>query len=131
RALDDVRRRNQGRGRKTGTRRVLFSCRFALLRAVERSRPGDDERRARVFAIASELETAWRLKEQLRAVYEERGRRAGAAALRGWYRDVEIAGIFEFTKLARTIRKSEAEILNYFTHRLTNAFAEGMIICTS
>lgn len=76
-ALDQVRRRNQGRGRKTGSKRVLFSCRFALLRAVERSRPGDDERRARVFLIAPELETAWRLKEGLRAVYDEHGRRAG------------------------------------------------------
>lgn len=124
-ALDQVRRRNQGRGRKTGSKRVLFSCRFALLRAVERSRPGDDERRARVFAIAPELETAWSLKEGLRAVYEERGRRAGGIALRRWYRDVEAAGIPEFIKLARMIRKAEPEILNYFTYRLTNAFAEG------
>ncbi|MGH2800753.1 MAG: ISL3 family transposase [Thermoleophilaceae bacterium] len=126
RSLDDVRRRNQGRGRKTGAKRVLFSCRFALLRAVERSRPGDHERRARVFAIAPELQTAWRLKEQLRAVYEERGRRAGGAALRRWYRAVELAGIPEFSKLARMIRSSEPEILNYFTYRLTNAFAEGV-----
>ena len=126
RSLDAVRRRNQGRGRKTGTKRVLFSCRFALLRAVERSRPGDDERRARVFAIAPELETAWQLKEQMRAVYDERGRRAGGAALRRWYRDVELAGIPEFIKLARMIRKAEPEILNYFTYRLTNAFAEGI-----
>jgi transposase len=125
RSLDDVRRRNQGRGRKTGATRVLFSCRFALLRAVERSRPGDDERRARVFSITPELQTAWELKEQLRAVYDERGRRAGGAALRRWYRAVEIAGIPEFIKLARMIRISEPEILNYFTYRLTNAFAEG------
>ncbi len=124
-ALDHVRRRNQGRGRKTGSRRVLFSCRFALLRAVERSRPGDDERRARIFAIAPELETGWLLKEGLRAVYEERGRRAGGAALRRWYRDVHAAGIPEFLKLAAMIRKAEPEILNYFTYRLTNAFAEG------
>jgi transposase len=125
RALDDVRRRIQGRGLKTGWRRVLFGSRFALLRAMERSRPGDEERRARVFAIAPELEIAWCLKEQLRAVYDERGRRAGETALRHWYRDVAAAGVPEFVKLARMIRKWEEEILSYFTHRLTNAFAEG------
>ena len=78
-----------------------------------------------MFLIAPELETAWSLKEGLRAVYDERGRRAGGAALRRWYRDVEDASIPEFLKLARMIRKAEDEILNYFTYRLTNAFAEG------
>ncbi|MDP9224469.1 MAG: transposase, partial [Actinomycetota bacterium] len=43
-----------------------------------------------------------------------------------WYRDVHAAGIPEFLKLAAMIRKAEPEILNYFTYRLTNAFAEGM-----
>lgn len=85
-ALDRVRARSQGRGtkRKTGWPRRLFECRFALLRGFENARVGDAERLAVVFEVFPEVELAWRLKEGLREVYEERDRDDAALALDLW-----------------------------------------------
>lgn len=127
-ALDRVRARSQGRGfkRKTGWPRRLFECRFALLRGAENARAGDAERLAVVFEIFPEVELAWQLKEGLREVYEERDPKDAALALDVWLQLVDRAGIPEFEKLAATVRNWRPEILNHFTYRMTNAYAEGI-----
>jgi transposase len=127
-ALDRVRARSQGRGtkRKTGWPRRLFECRFALLRSPENARPDDAERLAVIFAVFPEVHQAWRLKEGLREVYEARDPLDAALALDVWLQLVARAGIPEFDKLAKTVREWRPEILNHFTYRMTNAYAEGI-----
>jgi transposase len=127
-ALDRVRARCQGRGtkRKTGWPRRLFECRFALLRSSENARPDDAERLAVIFDVFPEVHQAWRLKEGLREVYEERDPLDAAVALDLWLQLVDRAGIPEFNKLAATVRRWRDEILNHFTYRMTNAYAEGV-----
>jgi len=125
-AVDQVRRRVQGRGLKKGKARKLFSCRYSLLRAIERARPGDADKLAEVFAIAPELQVAWRLKEDLRDFYACTDPQQIREALDYWYRAVEDSEIPEFQKVAKMIRNWESEVLAYFGHRMTNAFAEGI-----
>lgn len=127
-ALDRVRARSQGRGtkRKSGWPRRLFQCRFALLRSLNNARPDDADRLKVVFDVFPEVHQAWRLKEGLREVYEERDPREAALALDVWLGLVRRAGIPEFDKLAETVQRWRPEILNHFVYRVTNAYAEGI-----
>jgi len=127
-ALDRVRARAQGRGtkRETGWPRRLFQCRFALLRSPENARPEDAERLAVVFDVFPEVQRAWRLKQGLREVYEERDPHDAALALDVWLGLAERSGLPEFEKLAATVRRWSPEILNHFTYRMTNGYAEGI-----
>jgi transposase len=104
----------------------LFHCRFALLRSAENARPGDAERLEVVFRVFPEVHTAWRLKEGLRQVYAETDPVAAALALEVWLQLVRKAGLPEFDQLAATVCRWKPEILNYFTYRMTNAYAEGI-----
>ncbi|MGI8773403.1 MAG: ISL3 family transposase [Actinomycetota bacterium] len=127
-AVDRVRARSQGRGtkKKTGWPHRLFHCRFALLRSAENARPGDAERLDVVFRVFPEVHKAWRLKEGLRQVYAETDPVAAALALEVWLQLVRQASLPEFDQLAATVCRWKPEILNYFTYRMTNAYAEGI-----
>jgi transposase len=127
-ALDRARARSQGRGtkRKTGWPRRLFQCRFVPLRSHENARPDDAERLAVIFDVFPEVHQAWRLKEGLREVYAERDPRDAALALDLWLQLADRAGLPEPEKLAATVRRWKPEMLNHFTYRVTNAYAEGI-----
>lgn len=125
-ALNRVRKRLSGGGKKVGIARQLFHSRHSLLRGAERSGPKDVARLARVFEAFPELEIAWRLKELIRTLYQLECPDEIRTALDFWYRAVESSDIPEFQKLARTIKRYESEVLAYFGPRLTNAYAEGV-----
>jgi transposase len=59
----------------------------------------------------SEVTAAWQGKELLRAVYAAVGMLAARAALERFYRWAEGVGVAELSRLARTVRAWEAEIL--------------------
>lgn len=127
-ALDRVRGRCQGPGKKskTGWRRRLFQCRFALLRSADNLRPEDAERLAIVFKVFPEVHRAWRLKEALREVYQCDDVDEAALALDVWFRPVDQADIPEFNSLAKMIGWLRQELLNHFVYGMTNAYAEGV-----
>ena len=58
-----------------------------------------------------EVAAAWQGKELLRAVYAAVGRPAARAALQRFYRWRDGVGVPELSRLARTVRAWEAEIL--------------------
>ena len=59
----------------------------------------------------SEVAAAWQGKELLRAVYAAVGLQAARAALERFYRWADGVGVAELSRLARTVRTWEAEIL--------------------
>jgi transposase len=115
-AVDQTRRRVQQailghRGRKHDP---LYRIRKLLLTAAEQlSGRGRARLRAGLRAgdPTGEVAVAWQGKELLRAVYAAVGPAAARAALERFYRWADGVGVLELSRLARTVRAWEAEIL--------------------
>jgi transposase len=114
--VDQVRRRVQQatlghRGRK---RDPLDRIRKLLLTAAEQL-TGRGRARLRAGLTAGdptgEVAAAWQGKELLRAIYASDGRTAARAALERFYRWADGIGVAELSRLARTVRAWEGEIL--------------------
>jgi len=114
--VDQVRRRVQQaslghRGRK---RDPLYRIRKLLLTAAEQL-TGRGRARLRAGLTAGdpdgEVAAAWQGKELLRAIYAADGMLAARAALDRFYRWSDGIGVAELSRLARTVRAWEAEIL--------------------
>jgi transposase len=118
--VDQVRRRTQQatlghRGRK---RDPLYRIRKLLLTAAEQLTARG---RARLRAGLSsgdptgEVAAAWQGKELLRAVYAAVGMPAALVALERFYHWADGVGVVELSRLARTVKAWEAEILAWHT----------------
>jgi transposase len=114
--VDQVRRRVQQttlghRGRKGDP---LYRIRKLLLTAAEQL-TGRGRARLRAGLTAGdpdgEVAAAWQGKELLRAIYAADGMLAARAALDRFYRWADGIGVAELSRLARTVRAWEGEIL--------------------
>lgn len=76
----------------------------------------------------SQMKTAraWRLKETLRAMYQCKSWAQAEAFFNDWYRDAMRSKLEPVKKMARTIKTHLPQVLNYFIHFVTNAYAEGL-----
>jgi transposase len=118
--VDQVRRRTQQvtlghRGRK---RDPLYRIRKLLLTAAEQlTGRGRVRLRAGLAAgdLTGEVAAAWQGKELLRAVYAAAGTAAARAALDRFYHWADGVEVAELSRLARTVRAWEAEILAFHT----------------
>jgi len=118
--VDQVRRRTQQatlgyRGRKPDP---LYRIRKLLLAAAEQlTQRGRARLRAGLAAgdPGGEVAAAWQGKELLRAIYATNGMPAARAALERFYRWADGVGVAELSRLARTVRAWEAEILAFHT----------------
>jgi transposase len=125
--VDQVRRRTQQttlghRGRK---RDPLYRIRKLLLTAAEQlTSRGRARLRAGLAAgdPGGEVATAWQGKELLRAVYRAVGLPAAGAALDRFYHWCDGVQVPELSRLARTVRAWEAEILAWHA---TNGCSNG------
>ena len=114
--VDQVRRRVQQttvghRGRKHDP---LYRIRRLLITATERlTERGRGRLRAGLVAgdPTGEVAAAWQGKELLRAVYAVVGTAAARAALNRFYRWADGVQVAELSRLARTVRAWETEIL--------------------
>ena len=118
--VDQVRRRVQQatlghRGRK---RDPLYRIRKLLLVAAEQLTSRGRVRLRAGLAVGDptgEVAVAWQGKELLRAVYAANDLADARAALERFYRWSDGVGVVELSRLARTIRAWEAEVLAFHT----------------
>jgi len=118
--VDQVRRRTQQatlghRGRK---RDPLYRIRKLLLAAAEQLTSWGRVRLRAGLAVGDptgEVAVAWQGKELLRAVYAAGDLAHARAALERFYRWADGVGVVELSRLARTVRAWEAEILAFQT----------------
>ena len=116
--LDQVRRRTQQallghRGRKHDP---LYRIRKLLLTAAEQLTSRGRARLRAGLALGDptgEVAAAWQGKELLRAVYAAVGTAAARAALDRFYRWSDGVQVPELSRLARTVRAWEAEVLAF------------------
>jgi transposase len=114
--VDQVRRRTQQAllGHRGRTHDPLYRIRKLLLRAAEQlTSRGRARLRAGLAAgdPTGEVAAAWQGKELLRAVYAAGDLASARAALDRFYRWADGVQLLELSRLARTVRGWEAEIL--------------------
>jgi transposase len=130
--VDQVRRRVQQatlghRGRK---RDPLYRTRKLLLTAAEQLTSRGRVRLRAGLAVGDptgEVAVAWQGKELLRAVYAADDLAHARAALERFHRWVDGVGVVELSRLARTVRAWEAEILAFHsTKSCSNGSTEAV-----
>jgi transposase len=115
RALQEVR----------GGRRLPGNDAWLMHRNVERLRPAEGERLAQLLLSDTQLATAWRLKEDLRAIYRKRTREDASDALTAWLKEASESGLKPFQRTANSLSRWQKEVLNYWEYPITNAMVEG------
>ena len=130
-ALDEVRRRTQQaslghRGRKGDP---LYRIRRRLLTAHNRLGPGAYERMVVLLEAgdpSGEVAAAYLAKELLREVYATTVVAEAVERLERFHAHCRSAEVSELTRLARTVRIWERQVLAWHTTRLTNGPTEAV-----
>ena len=85
--------------------------------------------RGRFAALrASDLKTsrAWAIKETMRHFWEYQRKGWALRHWKSWYLWATHSRLEPVIEAARTLKRHEAGLLSYFSHRITNAVAEGL-----
>lgn len=107
-------------------KQLLARSFYLLFKASSHWTARQRDRAQVLFREFPELKHAYHLAMLFRSCYEQRQTVEKAKIqLEAWYAKVEEEQIDAFTVVAASIRIHEDTILNYFTHRSTNASAES------
>jgi len=83
---------------------------WLMQRGIERLRDAEKQHLARVLEQDPRLATAWRLKEEIRALYRAPTEAAAARALHAWVDEARRSGLPAFERTARSLRRWQTEI---------------------
>lgn len=109
-------------------KKALEGQRHLFLRNQEALSAEEEQTRATLAAAFPEIDTAWQLKEALRAWYATTSATTAAAELDVWIATVKRDGPTELRKALSAFRNWRQEILTFFDFlptRLSNGFVEG------
>lgn len=130
--VTEVRQRTQQqvtghRGRKGDP---LYGIRHLLLRGHERLTETQRQRISKALDHPDgdrwdEIACAWMGKELLRDIYQADGHAQAQEALDGFYEWVDQVNVPDLSRLGRTVRQWETEILAYHDQRYSNAKTEA------
>ena len=123
-AVDSVRKQEFAKADKE-ERKIMKKKRFLILSRQKRL---DDTKRETLYDlldINKNLYSAYILKEQALDIFDEKDEKTALKRLKRWLQNIEKAGIEQFQKSAKRIKKYMYGILNYFKYQLTNAQSEG------
>lgn len=124
-AVDEVRKREHREHRARGDE-TLARSRYLWLYAQERLPPKHQQRFAGLRAMNLKTGRAWAIKESLREFWKMPTRQEALAHWKHWYRWATHSRLKPVIKTAKNIQHKLHNVLTYFTHRITNAVAEGL-----
>lgn len=126
RAIDAVRKQEHRALRADGDD-TLLRTKYLWLHAHENL---SDERRIQLNGLLrrADLKTgrAWALKEAIRRLWSYRSRAWADKHWQRWYFWATHSRLAPMIKAARTLKAHLANVMTFFTHRITNAVAEGI-----
>ena len=123
RSLEQVTSRVQAKA-ETSDRRSLRRRR--LFTAASKDLSEEELReRDRLLEAYPALAEAWRIAQAFRGIYQARDREQATRELEALWAGVQTCGPREFCGLKHMLTHWREEILSYFTHHVTNGFAEG------
>lgn len=114
--------------RKKESQILLYRKQKLFLAASEKLAPAQQAERARIASHLPDLETAWKLKEELRTWYATASVQTAESELSAWMKRVEEQGPESLRKALPTFNRWKPEILAFFRFlptRLSNGFVEG------
>lgn len=89
--------------------------------------PKEEELLNRLFEYSPELKQAYTFREELTAIFEEDINKTEATQrIEGWQKSVTKNGLSCFDSFLTTLKNWKDEITNYFVHRHTSGFVEGL-----
>jgi transposase len=106
---------------------VLKGTRWLLLKNPENLDEGKDEksRLEEALALNKSLALAYYMKEDLRRLWEQPGKRFATAFLNDWIRRAEASGIKMLKQMAKTLAAHRAGLLAYYDAMITSGPMEG------
>ena len=124
-AVDTVRRQEQPLlGADAG--KQLKGTRFMWLYGFENLPPKWADRMKTMKDGKTRTARAWRLKELFRDFYQCENWTQAEAFFKDWYASAIRSKLEPVKKVARMIKAHLPQVLNFFIHRITNAFSEGI-----
>ena len=125
-ALEELRRSEYNRQADKVMDFDLKRGRFLLLKSNVHL---DDRGRAwiaRLKETNDDVYTAYLLKEQAIAFYEQKSKGEAEDYLKKWASACIASGLKPFVQLGKRLLRHAKSILEYFIHRVSNGFAEGI-----
>jgi transposase len=108
------------------TKAVLEGCRWTVVKNRENLSEKERARLPELYAASPELQLCHDLKDEFRAIFDLRDRQEAESWLEDWIATVEASALKPLQRFVKTLRNWWKHILNYFDHRSSNGFAEGM-----
>lgn len=124
-ALDEVRRKEHKALRARGDERLL-GTRYLWLRSQENLTEAAAAQLAPLKQATLKTARAWALKEALRTLWDSPSRAWAQRLWRRWYFWATHSRLAPMIDKAKMIERRLHNVLTYFTHRVTNALAEGL-----
>lgn len=124
-AVDTV-RKQENRALMGAGDKSLAGSKYLWLYSAENLPARHHDRFAALRAGDLKTARAWAIKESLRHLWSYRRRGWGAKHFRRWYFWATHSRLKPIIDAARTLKRHEAGLLSYFSHRITNAGAEGL-----
>ena len=106
---------------------VLKGTRWLLLKNPENLDAEKDEKRRleEALALNKSLAVAYYMKEDLRRLWEQPGKRFATAFLNDWLRRAEASGVKMLQQMARTLAAHRTGLLAYYDAMITSGPLEG------
>ncbi len=125
--IHEARRGFQKGAKDEEERGQLKGLRFLLLKNEAKLTNSDKERLKELSSFQPRLFRLWQLRQELHDWYEKNTSADEACAdLKKWKADAKKLDIKDLDKFCDTLTTWEAEITNFFHHRITSGFVEGM-----
>lgn len=125
RAVDQVRRQEAKELKREGDE-TLKGSRYLWLYGEENLPEKQQERFESLRELELKTGRAWAIKELLRELWLCPTKEEGQEHFDKWYSWAIRSRLEPIKKAARTLKTHLEQVLNYFTHRLTNALSEGL-----
>ena len=126
-ALDRIRKRVRKSVKDPEKRKAFFKYRGLLLTGLEKLSPHQKYRFCNVFLWNRELNYAYRFKESMRAIYACKDLGAASGEIDRLIKEAQVSDVKEIAESAETLLSWKREILNFWTHRISNGVTEGKI----
>lgn len=107
-------------------RQFIKGSRFVLLKNYENLSEEEADQVNALMKVNSRLFQAYAMKEQLRTFWEKPDWKEGGRFLANWIGGAKLTNIRPLISFAKTLERNFIGLINYFEHKITNGFAEGI-----
>lgn len=126
-AIHKIRREAQKEAATEDERSQLKGLRYLLLKNEHKLTDSDKRRLAQLKETHPELYQVWLLRQKLYEWYETQTTPEEARlSLNNWIADAQQLGLKPLDAFCATLQTWQTEITNFFHHRITSGFVEGM-----